>query len=613
VNGKLPLTAHGVKDASTDAATITAWWGQWPNANVGIACGPTSGIVAIDIDGPSGEDSLVNLCGNPPAPTVFTSKGRHIYFQHPGNGTVVKNSVRLRPGLDIRSDDGYVVAPPSVHESGTVYTWDDENGLGLNLALPPLPDGLRDALSSTTPTMRRKTVGAELPETVEEGSRNHSLFRFGCRLRGDGCSKAEIESALLTLNARCKPPLADDEVTCIAASAAVYEVPGRKAEPPGKEAEAQLEPWPEPVDGGVLLDELHHVYTTFMVLPSGADVVLPLWTLYTWIHSPTFVSPRLVIGSPVRGCGKTRLMSVVNALTPRPLFLSNASMASLFRLIEDQSPTLLLDEGDTWLRQSEDVRNIVNAGWQWGTYVTRVEGEGKKQVKQYRVFAPIAIALIGRVPDTIEDRSIVIQLKKKLRSEPLPRWSVARPPAVCAELRSKCLRWATDHGDAIGALIDYPEIPSALPDRAADNWAPLLVVADRARTWWPGYARNAAVLASARAEEQDAGMRLLADIREIFGQLERLPTEGLLRSLHAIEGAPWGEWRQGRPLSAHSLARLLRPFGIRPDHWRVGTETIRGYASAAFADAWTRYCPEQAPTGTNGTPAQPTHTAHVKL
>jgi hypothetical protein len=113
--GKTPLTPHGCKDATTDPATIRAWWTRWPEANVGIATG-RSGLVVVDADGPEGLASLRSLPVPKDVPTVKTGKGVHLYFS--ANGHTLRPAVGFRQGLDLRAGESYVIAPPSVHPSG---------------------------------------------------------------------------------------------------------------------------------------------------------------------------------------------------------------------------------------------------------------------------------------------------------------------------------------------------------------------------------------------------------------------------------------------------------------------------------------------------------------
>lgn len=125
--GKTPLTRHGYKDASADPDAIRAWWDQWPDANVGVATGLVSGLIVLDIDGPTGMNALRQLLavyGRLPSTVVaITARGCHIYLA----GRVAcscSSDKKEDGGIDIRGDGGYVVAPPSIHETGFVYRWE---------------------------------------------------------------------------------------------------------------------------------------------------------------------------------------------------------------------------------------------------------------------------------------------------------------------------------------------------------------------------------------------------------------------------------------------------------------------------------------------------------
>ena len=130
--GKHPRTDRGHKDATTDADRIRRWWADWPDANVGVRTGPESGVFVLDVDGPEGEAALADLVAtNGPLPTTaeaMTGRGRHLYFRHPA-GRRVGNRTKLRGlSLNARGTGGYVVAPPSVHSSGTRYRWSADDG-----------------------------------------------------------------------------------------------------------------------------------------------------------------------------------------------------------------------------------------------------------------------------------------------------------------------------------------------------------------------------------------------------------------------------------------------------------------------------------------------------
>lgn len=137
---------------------------------------------------------------------------------------------------------------------------------------------------------------------------------------------------------------------------------------------------------------------------------------------------------------------------------------------------------------------------------------------------------------------------------------------------------------------------SAIFNRTVNNWRSLLAIADAAGGEWPARARRAAQRAgtAAAGDEQSVNVQLLADIRAIFSEhgVDRLPSAKLVAHLAAIEGRPWAEWKDGLPITAHGLARLLGPFGIASDTIRIGHQTMKGYQLARFEDdAFQRYLP----------------------
>ena len=172
--GKHPLTRNGFKDATNNKAILSRWWERWPWANIGIATGRTSGFFVLDVDGDKGEDSLRTLLkehGKLPdtVESLTGGGGRHILFQHPG--TDIRNVVRLAPGLDIRGDGGYIVAPPSVHRSGRQYEWElssrpDEVGIS------PAPSWLLEilqqdrAVDPATPANEWRALAQGVPKVA---------------------------------------------------------------------------------------------------------------------------------------------------------------------------------------------------------------------------------------------------------------------------------------------------------------------------------------------------------------------------------------------------------------------------------------------------------------
>ena len=205
--------------------------------------------------------------------------------------------------------------------------------------------------------------------------------------------------------------------------------------------------------------------------------------------------------------------------------------------------------------------------------------------------------MIGEPPDTIQDRSIVIRMRRKLPSESVKRLRPDRVARELSPLASKLARWAKDNAEALRAAD--PDVPASLHDRAQDNWRPLLAIADRCGGPWPDAARRAAEVLESREEGQDStGTQVLIDIHDIFASSsrEKLSSQDLVEELADFENRLWGEWRNGRPITPIQLARLLKTFGIHPGTIRLSQGTAKGYLLADFKETWDRYTPQPDPS-----------------
>ena len=226
--GKHPRTKHGVKDASSDPDTIVGWWATWPDANVGIATGKRSGIVALDVDKEGGGDaSLAALEGrHGRLPETVESRtgggGRHILFLSPSR-PVPSSAGALGAGLDVRGDGGYIVAPPSVHKSGREYAWDPARTLG-RAPIAPLPSWLlgllarpgADRRSGEGPSETRARFRWEdVLDGVRRGRRHMSIFLMTSSLRGQATPETVAQTLALHAAGNCTPPLRADEALAI--------------------------------------------------------------------------------------------------------------------------------------------------------------------------------------------------------------------------------------------------------------------------------------------------------------------------------------------------------------------------------------------------------------
>lgn len=363
---------------------------------------------------------------------------------------------------------------------------------------------------------------------------------------------------------------------------------------------ADVAPWDDVVDGDALLQELLRAIRRFVVLPKHADIAAVLWVAAAHAHAAWDVFPLLAVTSPTKRCGKTTLLDVLRLLLPRPLLASNVSPAAVYRAIEAWHPSLLVDEADTFLTGNEELRGVLNSSHARATaFVLRVEGEGEERtVTAFSTWCPQVIARIGSLPPTLEDRSILLRLRRKTKAERVER---ARRRALegLRDLSRRAARWVEDNRVPLEGAA--PGVPDDLDDRAADNWHPLLAVADLAGGSWPVLARMAALALSAGrdAGDDEVGVRLLRHIRQVFEDkaVAKIPSVELVSALISEEEWGWATWRKGRPLDQRGLARLLGPFGVSPQVIRVGEQTPRGYGREQFSDAWARYMalhPQQA-------------------
>jgi putative DNA primase/helicase len=287
--------------------------------------------------------------------------------------------------------------------------------------------------------------------------------------------------------------------------------------------------------------------------------------------------------------------------------VASISAAALYRVVDSLKPTLLLDEVDATLAQKTDaaeaLRGLLNAGNdRTSSRVLRCVGE-EKEVVSFDAFGAKVLAGIGHIPDTMEDRAVVVELRRKLETEKVRRFSVLDDQSEFKEIRRRLVRWACDNRKALRSA--RPEIPYGLNNRASDNWSPLLAIADLAGGVWGREARSAALELSGgiRDEEQDIRFELLKDIRTIFEEegareSKAVTTACLIEKLCQLEEAPWATFHRGEPINPRSLGRMLKPFGICSASLKIsrdavsGRDTVaRGYKRETFIDAWRRYLP----------------------
>ncbi len=359
-----------------------------------------------------------------------------------------------------------------------------------------------------------------------------------------------------------------------------------------------IEPCAESVSGSELANVLESTFSKYVFLPDGAATSLALWVLHTYAPDLFDYTPRICISSPEPRCGKTTLLTLLEFLSQKSLNVSNITAAAMFRTIEKYSPTLLIDEADTFLQDNGELRGVINAGFQRNGRITRIECIGRRhETRFFKCFTPVSIAAIGNIPTTIRDRSIVINMRRKSSTDQIERIRTRDLRTITNELQKKCARFMFDNSELIAT--QRPEIPNWFNDRAADLWEPLLAIANVLSDEWGQKALNAAkLLTKSTCDNEPISTRtqLLQDIKHIFAGREFMASTILVEELNNIEGSPWGEWAYSKGLSVHSLAGQLKYFNIAPRQSRIeGLERSRKYYLSDFADAFNRYLPNTQP------------------
>lgn len=347
-----------------------------------------------------------------------------------------------------------------------------------------------------------------------------------------------------------------------------------------------------------LLDAVREAITRYVVLPTPEAVdAVTLWIAATHAQPAWAHAPRLVIRAPEKRCGKSRLLDIVEGISHAPLITVNATPAAVYRAIgTDDPPTLLVDEADTIFGgknadANEDLRGLLNAGHQRNRPAIRWDSN-TRTLEKIPTFAMAALAGIGAMPDTIEDRAVVVRMRRRAPGETVAPYRHRRDGPILGRLRRQLSEWLREHL----AELERAEPPMPIEDRDADTWEPLVAVADLAGGGWPERARQAALSLIAEADgnaQMSARIRLLVDIRAVFdrlGQPAAVATGELLDALNADDEAPWSGYGPNG-LTGKRLGDLLREFAIGSANVRFAAGQAKGYARNAFTDAWLRYCP----------------------
>lgn len=359
----------------------------------------------------------------------------------------------------------------------------------------------------------------------------------------------------------------------------------------------------EPIRDTELLADVHRFAGQFLAFPTAHHlVVVVLWIVHTWAVNAFYVTPRLVLDSPEPGSGKTRVLEVLALLCRNAKLTLSTTTAALYRRIAaagEQPPTVLQDEADavfgrTNNPQAEDLRALFNAGYKRGATVDRCEGDSKNmRVVEFPVFAPVALAgLAGKMPATITDRAVTLHMRRRAPEEHVAEFRERDAAIEAAALKVRLEQWATSNLDILSAA--RPMMPDGVRDRPAEVWEALLAIAELAGGNWSQRAREACrffVLDSGAEDRLSLGIRLLIDIKTVFGELDRMFSADIVAELTRDTESEWCDlW--GKPLDQRRLATELKRYGVRSKEVRIGTRNAKGYTVAeddGLGQAWHRY------------------------
>jgi len=336
-----------------------------------------------------------------------------------------------------------------------------------------------------------------------------------------------------------------------------------------------------------LADQAFEYLGQHLVISEEERIAIVLWIISSYTYDSFSIYPRLAAISPERRCGKSTLLTSVEALLKYPVMASNMSAATIVRVKALCAElVLIIDEADTFIRNAEgEIQGILNSGHNKASAkVLRCSGDDFSP-HVFSTWYPVILASIGGLKDTLMDRSIVVNLRRKSSKE-----HVTRLPLNVRDnwlgWRQKVLKWIQDES------LTFEQSPIVPPDRgndrAVDNWVPLFTIADKISDEWLSKCERA-YKELTTAVEPEQPTRLLADIRLILEKTadDKISSRDLIDTLRKDDSAEWGEHK----LSQVKMANMLEPYGIKPRDIRFGAKVLRGYIKSQFTDAFDRYLP----------------------
>lgn len=347
-------------------------------------------------------------------------------------------------------------------------------------------------------------------------------------------------------------------------------------------------------DSENILSRIEQYIRRYSILPETAYLPVSIWCLATHVMESFDSFPYLAILSPMPRCGKTRLLEVIELFSNKAWRGIAPTPAATYRMMET-SPTLLLDEvealraGNKASETQQALLSILNAGYRKGATVPRCDSKDHKLI-HFPVYGPKAFASIGSLPGTLMDRSIVVHMQRKTKTQKVERFRQSRAIKEAEPIKTDVKRWTRQHGHEVETAYQDMHDLEFLTDRDAEIWSPLFAICAVAEPDRVRELKEAAMrLCGAKqdeGEEESTTLRLLCDIRSVWPQdRPHIFSSDLLEKLRGIDESPWLEY----DLTQRGLAKKLRPFGISSRTIRNGAVTAKGYVREELEPAYARY------------------------
>ena len=375
-----------------------------------------------------------------------------------------------------------------------------------------------------------------------------------------------------------------------------------------------------PVDGGQLLEDLVTFYTKYVRIREDEYVVMAAWVLHTHAFAAFKRTPYVSVSSPSAECGKTQLLEVTEHLVPNPWLTMSITNAVLARKIDTEKPVLMVDEFDN-LRAGDkellaSVLATINSGYKASGSRSILEPSkgGGWVCKNLSTFCPKVLSGISGLAPTTKSRCIPIAMERMLPSDRVVEIDEYVIEPEGRALYNRCQDWA---GQNLKKLRDArPAAPSELGHRQREVCRPLFAIADLIGAGWEVKLRAAIVRLFTTESAQptdDIKEQLLRDIKEVFGDADRITSADLAAGLVALDSSPWSAWgRNQKPITTAGVAGQLKGFKIFPGTIRISTATAKGYYRSAFELVWDRYIRTSAPS-VPPTPDSSRHTVTTRM